>query len=55
MLRFFSRWSLVLVVCVFAGCGPASGIQPGIPADTSGPPVNPTPDMGPDLPAKAKK
>jgi hypothetical protein len=55
MLRPAFRWSLVLITCVFAGCGPASGIQPGIPANTDAP-VNPTPDMGPNPPvAPAKK
>lgn len=48
MLRPAIRWSLVLSACVVVGCGPASGIQPGIPADTKpAEPVNPTPDMGP--------
>jgi hypothetical protein len=55
MLRTAFRWSLVLVICVLAGCG-ASGVQPGIPTDTSTPPNNPTPDMGPSPPvAPAKK
>jgi hypothetical protein len=53
MLRTAFLWSLVLVSCVLAGCGP-SGIQPGIPAD-SGPPINPTPDMGPNPPVPPAK
>jgi hypothetical protein len=47
MFLYRSFWSLIFVVCVIAGCGPASGIQPGIPTDNSTTPVNPTPDMGP--------
>ena len=50
MHRHPIRWSLVLVACLFAGCGPASGIQPGIPKDNMTP-VNPTPDMAPNPPA----
>ena len=49
------RWALVFLVCCFeAGCGSSSSIEPGIPADASKAPVNPTPDMGPD-PVKAGK
>ncbi|AGA30998.1 hypothetical protein Sinac_6942 [Singulisphaera acidiphila DSM 18658] len=48
------RWSLVLAACAFIGCGPAGGIQPGIPSDTTpAAPKNPTPDMEPNpKPAK---
>jgi hypothetical protein len=50
MLTPATRWFLVLITCVFAGCGPASGIQPGIPSETTAP-INPTPDMDPSPPA----
>jgi hypothetical protein len=41
------RWVAVLLAGLVVGCGPASGIQPGVPQDTKPTPVNPTPDMGP--------
>jgi hypothetical protein len=49
MRRALIRWSFVLVPCVFIGCGSSSGIQPGIPSDTTpAVPENPTPDMQPN-------
>ena len=55
MRRLAIRWLLVLAPCLVVGCGPASGIQPGIPADTTpAAPVNPTSDMDP-APKPAKK
>jgi hypothetical protein len=58
VFRSLCCWSLVFVTCAIAGCGPASGIQPGIPPDANNAPVNPTPDMGPSpasAPADAAK
>ena len=49
MIRTASCLTLLIASCLFAGCGPASGIQPGIPKDLT--PVNPTPDMAPNPPA----
>lgn len=60
MLRSPIRRSLILAACLvasalaFAGCGPAGGVQPGIPSDTTAP-VNPTPDMGPTPPVPPAK
>ena len=50
MLRTGIRWSFVLAACIFfIGCGPAGGIQPGVPSDTTpAVPENPTPDMAPN-------
>ena len=39
--------TLLLASAFLAGCGSSSGIQPGIPADATSAPVNPTDDMGP--------
>jgi len=44
----------IAIVCaafVVTGCG-SGGIDAGIPKQTTGEPVNPTPDMGPTPPGK---
>lgn len=55
MHRSLFRWALVLSACAFLGCGSATGIQSGIPADANATPVNPTDDMGPDPKSVKKK
>ncbi len=39
--------ALVCVTVALSGCGGGSGVGQGVPAETKGEPVNPTPDMGP--------
>lgn len=47
MYKYGLRWLVALAVCFVVGCGPASGVGSGVPANPTEP-TNPTPDMGPD-------
>ncbi|WP_435018850.1 hypothetical protein TA3x_000837 [Tundrisphaera sp. TA3] len=54
MQRLLLGLIVLTALAPVAGCGPATGIESGIPSDANQVPVNPTPDMGPDPKAKAK-
>ena len=54
MHRLLLGLILIVAACPAAGCGPATGIESGIPSDANQTPVNPTDDMGPAPKAKSK-